>query len=38
VKVAYVLERYPELTQTFVEAELRELRRTGHEQIGRAHV
>jgi glycosyltransferase involved in cell wall biosynthesis len=29
--VTYVLERYPELSQTFVEAELRELRRTGVE-------
>ena len=28
-RVAYVLERYPELSQTFVEDELRELRRTG---------
>ncbi|HEX8053794.1 MAG TPA: hypothetical protein VF517_12445, partial [Thermoleophilaceae bacterium] len=31
MRLAYVLERYPELTQTFVEAELRELARTGHE-------
>ena len=31
MRLAYVLERYPELTQTFVEAELRELRRTGDE-------
>jgi glycosyltransferase involved in cell wall biosynthesis len=31
VRLAYVLERYPELTQTFVEDELRELARTGHE-------
>jgi colanic acid/amylovoran biosynthesis glycosyltransferase len=29
VRLAYVLERYPELTQTFVEAELRELARMG---------
>jgi colanic acid/amylovoran biosynthesis glycosyltransferase len=29
VRLAYVLERYPELTQTFVEDELRELARTG---------
>jgi glycosyltransferase involved in cell wall biosynthesis len=29
VRLAYVLERYPELTQTFVEAELRELARGG---------
>jgi colanic acid/amylovoran biosynthesis glycosyltransferase len=29
VRLAYVLERYPELTQTFVEAELRELARAG---------
>ncbi|HEX8067342.1 MAG TPA: glycosyltransferase family 4 protein [Thermoleophilaceae bacterium] len=29
MNLAYVLDRYPELTQTFVEAELRELRRTG---------
>jgi colanic acid/amylovoran biosynthesis glycosyltransferase len=28
-RVAYVLERYPELSQTFVEDELRELRRLG---------
>ena len=31
MRLAYVLERYPELTQTFVEAELGELARTGHE-------
>jgi colanic acid/amylovoran biosynthesis glycosyltransferase len=31
VRLAYVLERYPELTQTFVEAELRELARGGDE-------
>jgi glycosyltransferase involved in cell wall biosynthesis len=31
VRLAYVLERYPELTQTFVEAELRELARAGDE-------
>jgi colanic acid/amylovoran biosynthesis glycosyltransferase len=30
-RVAYVLERYPELSQTFVEDELRELARTGVE-------
>jgi len=29
VKVAYVLEEYPELSQTFVETELREVRRQG---------
>ena len=29
MKVAYVLEEYPELSQTFVEAELREVRRQG---------
>jgi colanic acid/amylovoran biosynthesis glycosyltransferase len=29
VNVAYVLEQYPELSQTFVEAELREVRRQG---------
>jgi glycosyltransferase involved in cell wall biosynthesis len=29
MRLAYVLERYPELTQTFVEAELRELARAG---------
>jgi colanic acid/amylovoran biosynthesis glycosyltransferase len=29
VRLAYVLERYPELTQTFVEAELREVARAG---------
>jgi glycosyltransferase involved in cell wall biosynthesis len=29
VNVAYVLEEYPELSQTFVEAELREVRRQG---------
>lgn len=29
MRVAYVLERYPELSQTFVEAELREVRRQG---------
>jgi colanic acid/amylovoran biosynthesis glycosyltransferase len=29
MRLAYVLERYPELSQTFVEDELRELRRTG---------
>ena len=29
MKVAYVLEQYPELSQTFVEAELREVRRQG---------
>jgi glycosyltransferase involved in cell wall biosynthesis len=29
MRVAYVLDRYPELSQTFVEAELRELRRVG---------
>jgi colanic acid/amylovoran biosynthesis glycosyltransferase len=28
-RIAYVLERYPELSQTFVEDELRELARTG---------
>ena len=31
MRLAYVLERYPELTQTFVEAELRELKRLGDE-------
>lgn len=31
MKVAYVLEEYPELSQTFVEAELREVRRQGDE-------
>ena len=31
MRLAYVLERYPELTQTFVEAELRELARGGDE-------
>ena len=31
MRVAYVLERYPELTQTFVEAELGELARVGDE-------
>ena len=31
MRLAYVLERYPELSQTFVEAELRELRRAGDE-------
>lgn len=31
MRLAYVLERYPELTQTFVEAELRELARAGDE-------
>lgn len=29
MRLAYVLERYPELSQTFVEAELRELARAG---------
>ena len=31
MRLAYVLERYPELTQTFVEAELTELARAGDE-------
>ena len=31
MRLAYVLDRYPELTQTFVEAELRELARAGDE-------
>lgn len=31
MRLAYVLERYPELTQTFVESELRELARGGDE-------
>lgn len=31
MRLAYVLERYPELSQTFVEAELRELARAGDE-------
>jgi colanic acid/amylovoran biosynthesis glycosyltransferase len=31
MRLAYVLERYPELSQTFVEDELRELRRAGDE-------
>jgi glycosyltransferase involved in cell wall biosynthesis len=31
VKVAYVLEEYPELSQTFVETELREVREQGDE-------
>ncbi len=31
MRLAYVLERYPELSQTFVEAELRELARVGDE-------
>jgi colanic acid/amylovoran biosynthesis glycosyltransferase len=31
MRLAYVLERYPELSQTFVEDELRELKRRGEE-------
>jgi glycosyltransferase involved in cell wall biosynthesis len=33
VNVAYVLEQYPELSQTFVESELREVRRQGDQPI-----